>query len=139
MSISSIKSVTNQPTKTYIPAPTRLRSSSFHTLESKLLEFSKERPTSDRSRDDVESEASNFKMNMQIAPIAAEFENTVFTVKLVKSSRLKWALVWSADLAPSGHISILSVAKVAKTEELIFSIKFRGSTDLEELKFKCET
>ena len=119
--------------------------SSLRTLQSKLLEFTqgrvKTKHTPRLEEDDPEQLASKFISRMDVF-IAGKWLPAC-KVKLVKSSRMRWSLSWWSigreQEPPLGHISILSIAKVAKAEERTFTVKFRSLSVLEEIKMRCES
>ena len=133
----------NEPALNAVPSPPSLVNS-LVTLQSKLIEFSKDRlkpKVADNTTEDAELTAFKFKVKMQISINGTWSE--LFTFRLVQSSRLKWALAWWSvgreHQSAAGHVAVLSIAKVARTEALIFVIKYRSSSKVEEMYLKCQS
>jgi len=119
-------------------APTFM--SSLLTLQSKLLEFAKGRVKTKPVSEDAEALASRFAAKMEVCTEGRWLPACTF--RLVQSSRMRWSLTWWSvgreHEPPLGHIAVLSIAKVVRTENRTFLIKFRSFSNVEEITLRCE-
>ena len=118
---------------------------SLLTLQSKLLEFTKDRPRQKlveaSPAEDAEIAAAKFTSVMEVNVDGTWSQP--FSFRLVQSSRMKWALAWwpvgKEQQGPVGHVAVLSIAKVARSEALVFVIKYRSSSKVEEIYLRCKS